>query len=275
MNALARPHSLEEAVSLMVQTPHLLMAGGTDIFPAAGRDLSGRIMDLTNIPDLHGIRNDGGLRIGACTTWTQLADAALPPSCWALQQAARQIGGRQIQNVGTIGGNLCNASPAADGVPALLAFDATVELNGPKGLRILPLADFLLGPRKTSRAPDEILTSVCLPEAALKGRSSFLKLGARAYLVISIAMVAARVHLEDGKIESAAIAVGSCTASAVRLPDLERSLIGRNSDSALDLIRSTDIGEALAPISDIRATADYRRSAATDLVRRAVSEVLA
>lgn len=275
MNALARPHSIEEAVSLMAQTPHLLLAGGTDVFPGAGRDLKGPILDLTTIPNLRGIRNEGGLRIGACTTWTELADATLPSSCRALQQAARQIGGRQIQNVGTVGGNLCNASPAADGVPPLLALDATVELHGPKGSRLLPLADFLLGPRKTSRNPDEILTAIWLPEAALIGRSTFLKLGARAYLVISIAMVAARVHVEEGTIQSAALAVGSCTASAIRLPGLEEALIGKTPQSALDLIRSVQIGDALSPISDVRATAEYRQWAAADLVRRAVSEVLA
>ena len=137
----------------------------------------------------------GGLRIAACTTWSEIRDAALPPACDALRAAAAEVGGRQIQNAGTIGGNLCNASPAADGVPPLLALDAAVELASAAGTRRLPLAAFLLGPRRTDRRPGEILTAVLLPEAALAGRSVFLKLGARRHLVISIAMVAVRLDV--------------------------------------------------------------------------------
>lgn len=275
MNAFARPQSLEEAVSLIGQAPHTLLAGGTDLYPGAGSTLKGAVLDLSFIPALRGIEMGSGLRIGSCTTWTEIAETALPKSCRALQQAARQVGGRQIQNVGTIGGNLCNASPAADGVPPLLVLDATVELLGPKGLRVVPLADFLIGPRKTARDPTEILTAICLPETALEGRSTFLKLGARAYLVISIAMVAARVNLAQGKIQSAALAVGSCSATAVRLGKLEQQLIGKTAKEALDHLSSSNIAEALTPISDVRATADYRITAAADLVRRAVTEVLA
>lgn len=117
MNAYARPQTLEEAAVILRGGPRTVLAGGTDLYPQAGQTLGGAVLDLTAIPDLMGFDDSDGLRIGACTTWTQIAEANLPPSCHALQHAARQVGGRQIQNVGTIGGNLCNASPAADGVP--------------------------------------------------------------------------------------------------------------------------------------------------------------
>ncbi|MFN7224491.1 MAG: FAD binding domain-containing protein [Paracoccaceae bacterium] len=274
MRSYAQPQTLDEVVGLMAQAPRRILAGGTDLYPAAGIQLDGEVLDLTAIPALNGLTRDGGLRIGACTTWTAIAEADLPPALRALQQAARKVGGRQIQNVGTIGGNLCNASPAADGVPPLLALDAVVELVGSGGLRQIPLSQFLTGPRQTLRQPDEVLTAVIVPEAALHGRSAFVKLGARAYLVISIAMVAARVQVAEGRIVKAAIAVGACSAVAQRLPAVETALLGADPAAAVALIRETDVAASLSPIGDVRATAGYRLASATELVRRAVQEAL-
>ena len=115
-----RPESLDQALAALeaLGAPDAgarVLAGGTDLYPVAGARLAGRVGDLTALPGMAGLRLDGsGLRIGACTTWSAVAEAALPPSCAALQQAARVVGGRQIQNAGTVGGNLCNASPAAE-----------------------------------------------------------------------------------------------------------------------------------------------------------------
>lgn len=275
MNAYARPQTLEEAAVILRGGPRMVLAGGTDLYPQAGQTLGGAVLDLTAIRDLTGFDASDGLRIGACTTWTQIAEANLPPSCHALQQAARQVGGRQIQNVGTIGGNLCNASPAADGVPPLLVLDADVELLGPSGRRSLPLGEFLQGPRQTARQENEIMTAVILPAASLSGQSGFVKLGARAYLVISIAMVAARITVAEGKIIAAAVAVGACSGTARRLGALEVKLIGQTVGSAISAISETEIAAALAPISDVRATADYRMAAACDLIRTALAKALA
>ena len=274
MNAFARPATLDQAIAALSSGPWRLMAGGTDLFPTAGAALAGQVLDLTAIPDLRGIRSGDGLRIGACTTWTDLAESPLPPALHALQQAARQVGGRQIQNMGTIGGNLCNASPAADGVPPLLAVEAAVELQGPKGRRVLPLAEFLTGPRQTAKRGDEILTAILVPESALAGRSAFVKLGARAYLVISIAMVAARVVVEGGRIAQVALAVGACSATARRLPRLEAALIGLAPGAALAAVTEEAVAPHLSPIDDIRASAAYRAGAAAELLRRALAEVL-
>ncbi|MFN4154240.1 MAG: FAD binding domain-containing protein [Paracoccaceae bacterium] len=275
MRSYARPQTLDEAIGLIAQGPRRILAGGTDLYPAADRQLDGDVLDLTAIPALCGLTPGSGLRIGACTTWTSIAEADLPPALHCLQQAARQVGGRQVQNTGTIGGNLCNASPAADGVPPLLALDAVLELVGPAGLRHLPLSQFLTGPRQTLRRPDEVLAAVIVPEAALQGRSAFVKLGARAYLVISIAMVAARVEVAAGRITGAAIAVGACSGVAQRLPAVEAELTGAPVAEARAMVRAADVAAALSPIDDIRATATYRLAAATELVRRALRKALA
>ena len=271
----ARPGTLAEATDLLGQGGWRLMAGGTDLYPGAGASLAGRVLDLTGMRELSGITAGQGLRIGAATTWTAIAAADLPPAARALQQAARQVGGRQVQNSGTIGGNLCNASPAADGVPPLLALGAEVELVSAAGARRLPLADFLLGPRRPALLPGEVLTAVLGADAGLVGRSAFVKLGARSHLVISIAMVAARVGIEGGRITGAALAVGSCSAVAVRLPAVEAALVGAAVADAVGLVRAEGVQAALSPIDDMRATAGYRRGAAVELVRRAVAEALA
>lgn len=273
----ARPTTLPEALGLLAQDGTRVLAGGTDLYPAtAAQTLSEAMVDLSAVTDLHGIhQRDGHLRIGAMTCWTEIAEASLPPALHALQQAARQVGGRQIQNAGTIGGNLCNASPAADGVPPLLAVDTEVELAGQDGVRRLPLSAFLLGPRRTALKRGEVLSALMIPSTALGGRSRFLKLGARSSLVISIAMVAARIETAGGKVSAAALAIGSCSPVATRLPDLEARLIGAEASACSALIHSGALASALTPIDDIRATAVYRKGAAAELLARAVQECLA
>jgi CO/xanthine dehydrogenase FAD-binding subunit len=252
-----------------------MLAGGTDLYPGAGAGLSGPVLDVTGLPGFSAITRGEGLRIGAATSWSMIASAALPPACRALQQAALQVGGRQVQNAGTIGGNLCNASPAADGVPPLLALGVEVELVSASGVRRLGLHEFVLGPRRTALQMGEVLAAVVIPEAGLRGRSTFVKLGARSHLVISIAMVAARVVVEGGRVVEAAVAVGSCSPVARRLPLVEATLTGASVADAVGRVRPEDVISALSPIDDVRATADYRREAAVELVRRAVVGALA
>ncbi|MCX8510071.1 MAG: FAD binding domain-containing protein, partial [Rhodobacteraceae bacterium] len=146
-----RPGGLPSALGLMAARPWRLLAGGTDLYPATGaQTLEGDILDLTGLEELRGLTlSREGLRIGACTRGAAIARAQLPPALAALQEAAREVGGHQIQNAGTIGGNLCNASPAADGMPPLLALGAEVELASATGLRRMALTDFVTGPRQT------------------------------------------------------------------------------------------------------------------------------
>ncbi len=269
MPAYARPTDLGAALALRA-AGYRVLAGGTDLYPAVGATLAGDILDITALPDLRGIDLADGLRIGAATPWTAIAEATLPPALIALQQAARVVGGRQIQNAGTIGGNLCNASPAADGIPPLLVLDAAVELASATGTRRIPLQTYLKGPRRVDLQPAELLTAILIPPSALRGRSAFTKLGARSHLVISIAMVAVRLVTTAGRITQARVAVGACSATAQRLPLAEAALHGATQTDAAKLIRSEHLA-ALAPIDDIRATATYRCEAALELLRRTVT----
>ena len=264
-----RPETLDAALAALALGGRAL-AGGTDLYPAG---FSGPVVDLSAVAEMQGIRvSPREIRIGAAASWTEVAAAALPAGARALQQAAGLVGGWQIQNAGTVGGNLCNASPAADGVPPLLAMAAEVEIAGPSGLRRLPLGAFLKGPRRVALDPGEVLVAVIVPAAGFSGVSRFLKLGARAHLVISIAMVAVRIVPREGRVAAACVAVGSCSPVAVRLTAVERALEGLRLEEAASV--AVDVS-ALAPLDDIRATAAYRREAAAELVRRAVVEVVA
>jgi CO/xanthine dehydrogenase FAD-binding subunit len=263
-----RPSSLDEALQALAR-PWTVLAGGTDFYPArVGRAIDENVLDIGGIAALRGITADpSGWRLGATTTWSELLEAGLPPLFDGLKQAAREIGGRQIQNAGTIAGNLCNASPAADGVPALLALDAVVELAGRAGTRRLPVSSFITGNRRTVLAPGELLVAIHVSRPAREARSAFLKLGARRYLVISIAMAAATLEIEGGRIVAARVAVGACSAVAQRLPALEAALLGSAVDSLADQVEPSQLG-ALSPIDDVRGSAAYRREAAVTLLRR-------
>ncbi len=272
-----RPTSLVEALLALADRRFEVLAGGTDFYPArVGKPVDVDILDITRVASLRGIRDEGGLfRIGAATTWSDLVAAPVPAPFDAqfdgLRAAARDIGGLQIQNAGTVAGNLCNASPAADGVPPLLALGARVELASSRRTRSVPLADFVLGNRKTMRGPDELVTAVLVPKWRAGSRGVFLKLGHRRYLVISIAMVSAVAALDDsGRIALCGIAVGACSAVAQRLPRLEARLIGRPAREAASLVTADDLQD-LNPIDDVRGSAAYRMDAALTLVRQAVT----
>jgi CO/xanthine dehydrogenase FAD-binding subunit len=193
--------------------------------------------------------------------------------------AAREVGGLQVQNQGTVGGNVCNASPAADGTAALMALDASVELLSAEGRRELALSAFVTGPRRTALRADELVSAVLVPLRGEAARSVFLKLGHRRYLVISIAMVGARIALDaDGRIGHAAVAVGACSAVAARLPALEarvRGLAPSQLAARCDALVDAEALAPLAPIADVRGSAGYRREAAAQLVVRALAELAA
>lgn len=272
-----RPGTLSEACDALAQRPAQILAGGTDVFPAlVDRASPDAVLDISGIGELRGIVQAGEeIRIGARTTWADLARAELPPAFDALRQAAGEVGSVQIQNVATVAGNLCNASPAADGVPPLLTLDASVELASRSGLRRVSLSDFILGNRRTARRPDELLAAVIVPRASASGRSAFVKLGSRRYLVISIASVGARLAAdEDGRITDAAVAVGACSAVAQRLRGFEAALAGEPAEPGLGARLRAEHLAALSPIDDLRGSAAYRLEAARELVGRALDRCL-
>ncbi len=259
-----RPQRLEDALDALSSRGLTVLAGGTDFYPArVGLPLDEDVLDITAVAELQGIRDDGDCwRLGAGLTWSALREATLPPCFDGLKAAAREIGGLQVQNAGTLVGNICNASPAADGLPNLLALDARIELAGAHGRRSLSVADFVTGNRETQRRPDALVPALSIPKPAPDTASSFAKLGARKYMVISIVMLAIVIEPEDGRVASARLALGACSPVARRLPALEAALSGRALDAGL--------GDALedAHLDDIRASAAYRREAAATLLRR-------
>jgi CO/xanthine dehydrogenase FAD-binding subunit len=266
-----QPRTLEEAVQTLATHGGQILSGGTDFYPSLGdRAAPSDIIDISRVAEMQGVRLESDhVRIGGRTTWTEIIRTPLPRCFDALKAAAREVGSVQIQNRGTVAGNLCNASPAADGVPPLLALDAQVELISTADTRRLPLSEFLVGNRKTLRRSDEVLSAVIIPRDLEDARSAFLKLGARRYLVISIAMVAAVVTLDSRRtISQARVAVGSCSVTARRLADLERDLVGIAIAPGWTSCVSANHLRLLSPIDDVRATAAYRNDAALTLVRR-------
>src|SRR3954470_9080320 len=170
-----RPTRFDEALQHLAGGSFTVLAGGTDYYPArVGRPLTDSILDITAIDELRVITQARDYwRLGAALTWSDVMEAKLPPLFDGLKLAAREVGGVQIQNAGTLAGNLCNASPAADGVPALLALDAQVEIGDGTSSRVLPLDRFILGPRRTALAPGELMTAILVPKPARAACSHF------------------------------------------------------------------------------------------------------
>ena len=273
-----RPDKINEALDSLSREKLTIAAGCTDLLPSTQQDnLGDNILDISGIKSLRNIDFENGFRrIGSGVTWTDIVENNNLPNCYdMLKECSLQIGSQQIQNLGTIGGNLCNASPAADGVPCLLSLDASIELLSVNGKRVLKLEDFIKGSRKTELQNNEILSAILIPKEAEIGRSSFLKLGARKYLVISIAMIACKLNLEKDIISDIAISVGSCSAVAKRIKSLENLLIGKSiKDELTTIILNYNYKNYLSPINDIRGTNTYRLKVSKVLVKDTIIKTI-
>jgi len=264
------PTALSDALSLIASHDVSIIAGGTDVFPAQGRDpLQKGLLDVTRIDGLTGLLwTPDELRIGAATRWSEIANTKLPNYFAGLQEAARTVGSVQIQNAGTVAGNICNASPAADGMPPLMTLGAKVEISGPNETRQMPVEDFVTGPRQTQLRADELVTAILIPTLPAHSGAAFEKLGSRSYLVISITMVAVVIGCDArGRIDFARVAVGACSPVARRLMTLEADLIGQAPQKVS--VTSSHLAP-LAPITDIRADGDYRLEAVAEQIVRAI-----
>ncbi len=268
----AQPTRLDEALDLAARYRPRVLAGGTDVMVGAMADLGpGPVLDITRVAEIKGITlADDAVTIGGGTTWSELVAADLSPGFDGLKAAALEVGSVQIQNRGTIAGNLCNASPAADGVPPLLTLDAEIEIRSSVAQRRMPLSAFITGNRRTRLEPGELVTAIRVPRRLAEGRAAFLKLGSRRYLVISIVSAAVLLLPKGARVAEARVAVGSCSAVAMRLPELEAMLAGHDLSPALADRVTGDHLAALAPIDDVRGSAGYRRDAALHLVRQGV-----
>jgi CO/xanthine dehydrogenase FAD-binding subunit len=269
------PSTLAEALALLAAEPDRLpIAGCTDLMVAEplARASRGRILNLLALPELRGIREvPTGIEIGATTTFAEIGAAAIVGERFpALAAAAREIGGWQIQNRATLGGNAVNASPAGDSLPVLLALDATALVASAAGARAVPYDEFHLGYRKTALGPGELLVAVRLPFPAVASVQAFRKVGPRAAQAISKVMVAMLARVENGYIAQIRLAAGSVAATPVRLRAAEAATLGR----AVGPEAANAAGRAAAaevqPIDDVRSSAEYRRFVLERVVRRMV-----
>ncbi len=268
-----QPRSLEEALVLLGKgEPITPLAGGTDLFVLlnAGTLKQRRFMDLSGLEDLRGIRKTReALIIGAMATFTEIRRSPLVKRTLpVLQEAARMIGGIQIQNRGTLAGNVANGSPAGDSLPVLAVAEPDLVLVGPRADRKVPFTGFYTGYRKSVMAADELIAGFKFPLERLKGMTFwFRKVGTRQAQAISKVVIAAGLRVGKGKrIEEARIGVGSVAPTVIRLPKTEALLKGKRLDAALVAqARESAMGE-ISPIDDIRSTAEYRRKVVGNLV---------
>jgi len=284
MSAVERycaPKTLDEALEVLRAGEVSLFAGGTDLMPQAqaGRvQLAPVLMNLRNIAGLGGIEEATGVvRIGALTTITELMDSALVRErLGALWQACDHFASDQLRNAGTLGGNVCNASPAGDTLVPLLVLDARVVLvakpNGALETRRMPLTEFLLGPGRTARAPQELLTAIEIPLPRADFHSAFFKLGTRPALDIAAISIGLGAMREADVLRTVRIAFGALAPTPIRAPRTEAALEGRALDAqTIDAaIQAADA--EIRPISDLRASDWYRREMVHNMLRRMLED---
>jgi OHCU decarboxylase len=269
---MVAPGSLSAIVSLLAKEPDvwLPIAGGTDVMVqyAAGKLSARKLVSIWNLPELRQIEvTPGEIRIGAGCTYTDLRRHAIVETEFPLlARAARWTGGIANQNRGTIGGNIVNASPAADSLPALLLYDAELILVSVRGERRLPYASFHTGYKRTLLAPDELVQTVCLPRRFERYFSHARKVGARNAQAISKVCISALGLLANGVIEDVRIALGSVAPVPLRLTETERIVRGKAIDFDLLLSARKAAAAEIRPIDDIRSAARYRAVVAGNLV---------
>jgi CO/xanthine dehydrogenase FAD-binding subunit len=275
------PKTLDEALETLRAGNVSLFAGGTDLMPQvqAGRvKLAPVLMNLRNIAGLGGIEEaGGGVRIGTLTTITELMDSALVRDrMGVLWQACDHFASDQLRNAGTLGGNVCNASPAGDTLVPLLVLDARVVLaakpNGALETRRMPLTEFLLGPGRTARAPQELLTAIEIPLPRTDFHSTFFKLGSRPALDIAAISIGLGAVREAGVLREVRVAFGAVAPTPMRAPRTEAALEGKalNAQSIDAAIQAADA--EIQPISDLRASDWYRREMVHNMLRRMLED---
>jgi len=271
------PQSIDEAVDELRRGDGRPLAGGTDLLPQLreGRRSTDRIVDLKRIVELGIVqsRPDGGVEIGAAMSATRVArNETIAGSYPAIAASARLIGAVQVQNRASLGGNVCNGAPSADAVPGLICHEARAHIAGPKGRRHLPLDAFFIGPGKTVLEPDELLVSLVLPPVLKRSATNYLRFTPRREMDIAIAGVGVRLDLaEDRSLALARIALASVGPTPLRALAAEQILQGNRLDGDLAAAAARAAAEAARPISDTRASADYRRSLVEVLTRRALA----
>jgi CO/xanthine dehydrogenase FAD-binding subunit len=281
MSAFYAPETVEQALQALANATErpIVLAGGTDLWPQWTGGLTPRperVLSLHRLRELRLIEllEEGVLRIGAACTHGDLVRSELVrQACPAVAEAAATIGAVQIQNRGTVGGNLINGSPAADLPPPLAAAGAEVELASVDGPRCVALDHFYTGYRALDRRPDELLLAVRVPALPAGALERFSKVGTRRAQAISKVVGACRLQLADGVVARAGIAFGSVAPTVVRLHALEQWLVGRTPDAQTAEQAETRAAAEVQPIDDLRSSAEYRRYVVGRLVRRWIETV--
>jgi xanthine dehydrogenase FAD-binding subunit len=282
VNSYAAPRSLDEAADILRAGNVTILAGGTDVMPQmkAGRlKLQPTLMNIRRIPELRGITQaDGVIRIGALTTITELlASALVRERLNALWQACDHFASDQLRNAATIGGNICNASPAGDTLVPLLALDAKVVLagkpNGALATRAMPLANFFEAPGRTNRAAAELVTAVELPLPTAGSVSEFFKFGTRPALDIAMISIGLGA-LRDGRtLRNVRVAFGAVAPTPIRAPQTEAALEDKTLDDAAIEAALAAAARDIHPISDVRASDWYRRELVHNILQRMLVHV--
>ncbi len=274
MRPVYLPATLGELWTCLNDHPQaLLFAGGTDVFVQlrAGKKEAATLVGLERITELREIRDDGGdIRIGAAVTHQDilrhpLIAAHLP----VLNQAIATLGSPPVRAMGTLGGNLCTASPAGDTLPPLYVLAAQVEIAAPSGARLMPIKDFITGPGRTCLKPGEIVSAVCVPKPAGGYFHHFEKVGQRKSMACAVASLAALIKLSvSGIVEEARLAWGSVGPTVMTDRALDESLGGKKLSRETLSEAAERTRRVVAPIDDIRASADYRRAVSGNLLLR-------
>jgi carbon-monoxide dehydrogenase medium subunit len=271
-----RPKSLKEALQLKKTIAGAkFISGGTDlIIQIKNRELKpSALISLRSIPELATIEINGGARIGALTTTSDIIKhLELGHSYPVLKEAAKRLGSVQIRNVATIGGNLCNCSPSADMALPLLVLDAKVRLQTAKASREIPLNEFFKGPGESCLSSDEIMTDILLDPPRQKAKATFLKKG-RVKMDLAIASLAVLLEMEGGKCRKARIAAGSVAPIPLRLSKVETLLEGNVISQDLVSKAQQMAREIVTPITDVRATEEYRRQIVGVYVKRGLEKI--
>lgn len=268
-----RPNSIAEAVDALGSSRGAVLAGGTDlcVYMTEGLCRPEVLIDISAIESMRGIqREEDVIRIGACTTLAEIAASEVLPTC--LRQGARAVGSPQIRNLGTIGGNVCNASPCGDTLAPLLTLDVRFVLRSASGTRTVESEAFFTGPKQTVLEPGEILEAVELPAASCEKASAFRMIGNRNGQAISQVNAAVSVTIVDGRMSDVRVAVGSVAPVPLRLAALEGFLAGKSLQEVSPAEIRGPVLEGIRPIDDVRSTASYRQEVAVALVFDALAE---
>jgi len=274
----ACPGTIEEAIAAMAAGDARALAGGTDLIPQLreGRRRAARIVDLKRIPELTTIAAmpDGSIAIGAAANATAVSrHAAIAAVYPAVAESARLIGGVQIQNRASLGGNICNAAPSADAVPALICHEARALIAGGKGRREVTVESLFHGPGRTALEPGEILVAILLPPPQPRSAAKYLRFTPRREMDIAIAGAGTWIRLDgNGAIAAARIVLASVAPTPIRAPSAEQRLMGERPTAALFEEAGRLAAADARPISDTRGSADYRRSLVAVLTARALAD---